>query len=56
MAKINAGVPLKHNMTVDDLKKELDAFPGDARISGGVTKGDRPWESDQFRIEVRYET
>jgi hypothetical protein len=54
MVFINARVELKHGMTKDQLIKEMAGIPGNAVINPGVTKGDRPWESDQYRLGFQW--
>lgn len=41
--------------SVGDLSKFLDKFPDNAKISIGVDRGDRPWESDGYRISVNWD-
>jgi len=41
--------------TLDDLRtivKETEQWDGSKTVSIEVTKGDRPWESDQAYIEI----
>lgn len=38
---------------VQDFLSDIEA-PDDANFDVKITKGDRPWESDQARIEVNW--
>lgn len=38
---------------IKDFLTEIDA-PDNANLSVSVTQGDRPWESDEARIEVNW--
>ena len=56
MATINAGIPIPHNMTAEELIKELQQFPGNATVDLYIMSRDRPFDSEVKSIKLRYET
>lgn len=54
MAHIKTTVHLSHGMTKAELMREIDGIPDTAVITAGVTVGDRPWESDDHRLEFQW--
>lgn len=49
-----------HDMTLDKLQSKLKQastmIDGSATIRISVIQGDRPWESDQYSLEIRGKT
>lgn len=55
--KINhsATFPFGYGTTVGELRRFLDKFPDNAKVSVGVDRGDRPWESDSYKVTVNWD-
>lgn len=56
MAKMNTEIPLRHGMTIWELRAELNRLPAEGVVSIRTSLGDRPWDSDQNTLVVSWET
>ena len=52
---MTAALPLVHGTTKAQIVAWLQKVPDEAKLSVNVSKGDRPWESDQATIHANWE-
>ena len=57
MTNMSAKIRVPRGMTLSELELKIDEanIPDSAQVEVYVTKGDRPWESDDTQLHFRWE-
>lgn len=56
MTEFRATVQLRHQMTLAELLQQFEGIPMEAVISVSHTAGDRPWDSDSYRLQISFDS